>query len=80
MTIAKVLLYKSTLSTISSILDEARQAEETRASIVDHLTGSDPKNKKRAMEEIERLKTLEEIRRQTEVALSKYERLASKSL
>lgn len=80
MTIAKVLLYKSTLSTISSILDEARQAEETRASIVDHLTGSDSKNKKRAMEEIERLKTLEEIRRQTEVALSKYERLASKSL
>lgn len=80
MTIAKVLLYKSTLSTISSILDEARQAEETRASIVDHLTSSDSKNKKRAMEEIERLKTLEEIRRQTEVALSKYEKLASKSL
>lgn len=80
MTIAKVLLYKSTLSTISSILNEAQEAEQTRASIVEHLSSSNGKSKKRAMEEIERLKTLEEIRRQTEVALSKYEKLASKSL
>lgn len=80
MTIAKVLLYKSTLSTISSILDEAQEAEQTRASIVDHLTGANSKSKKRAMEEIERLRTLEEIRRQTEVALSKYEKLASRGL
>lgn len=76
MTIAKVLLYKSTLSTISSILDEAQEAEQTRSSIVDHLSGTN--NKKRAIEEIERLKTLERIRQQTEVALSKYEKLASK--
>ena len=80
MEIAKVLLFRSTLATIASIVGEARDAEHTRATIVDHLSGANVKSKKKVMEEIERLKTLEEIHRQTEIAISKYEKLASKSL
>lgn len=78
MQIAKTLLFKSTLSTIASVLDEARNAEEARSSIMDHLSGSSPRGKRKVIEDIERLETLEEIHRCTEEALSKYGKLNGK--
>ena len=79
MEVAKVLLFRSTLATIASLVYEARDAEQTRSTIVDHLAGTSTKGKQKVMEDIERLKTLEDIHRQTEAALSKYERLARKA-
>jgi|LakMenEpi03Aug12_release.lakeMendotaPanAssembly.Ray.scaffolds.fasta_scaffold253697_4 hypothetical protein len=76
MQIAKALLYRSTLSTISSLINEARDAEQARASIVEQLTSTAPKGRKKVVDDIKRLETLEEIFRHTQDALTKYERLA----
>ena len=78
MQIAKTLLFRSTLSTIASIINEARTAEQARPSIVEHLVGTAPKGRRRFTEDIQRLEALEEIHRYTEEALSKYEKLNNK--
>ena len=78
MQIAKTLLFKSTLSTIASLVHEARNAEQARATIMDHLSGTSPRGKRKMIEDIERLETLEEIHRYTEEALSKYGKLNEK--
>ena len=42
---------------------------------MDHLSGTNPRGKRKMLEDIERLETLEAIHRYTEEALSKYEKL-----
>ena len=79
MQIAKTLLFRSTLSTISSIINEARDAEQARPSMMEYLTGEVPKGKKKVIDDIKRLEALEEIHRYTEEALSKYERLSKRA-
>jgi len=80
MQIAKTLLFKSTLSTIYSLVHEARDAEQARATIMDHLSGTNPRGKRKMLEDIERLETLEAIHRYTEEALSKYEKLNERAV
>ena len=67
----------STLASIASLVWEAKTADQARATLVEHLAGTRIKDKEKMIEDVQGLRTLEQIHRYTANALLKYEGLGT---
>lgn len=67
----------STLASIASLVWEAKTADQARATLVEHLSGTNVKDRDKMIQDVQGLRTLEQIQRYTANALLKYEGLGT---
>jgi hypothetical protein len=69
----------STLASIASLVWEAETADQARTTLIEHLSGTNVKDRDKMIQDVQSLRTLEQIHRYTANALLKYEGLGTGS-
>lgn len=69
---------ESTLAAIASLVWEASDANSAKEILTEHLYSTNVKDRDKMIEDIQKLKTLEQVHRYTANSLLKYEGLSSK--
>lgn len=71
--------FESTLASIASLVWEAETAQQAKDTLTEHLRSTNVKDRDKMIQDIEKLKTLEQVHRYTANALLKFEGLSTKS-
>ena len=69
----------STLASIASLVWEAKTVQQAKDTLTEHLRDTNVKDRDKMIQDIEQLKTLEQVHRYTANALLKYEGLSTKA-
>ena len=69
---------ESTLAAIASLVWEAPDANSAKEILTEHLYSTNAKDRDKMIEDIQKLKTLEQVHRYTANSLLKYEGLSSR--
>lgn len=67
----------STLASIASLVWEAQDVDQAKATLTEHLSSTQVKDRDKMIDDIQGLKTLEAVHRYTANALLKYEGLGT---
>ena len=73
----QVMKITSTLASIASLVWEAKTVQQAKDTLTEHLRGTNVKDRDKMIQDIEQLKTLEQVHRYTANALLKYEGLGT---
>ena len=69
---------QSTLASIASLVWEAQDVDQAKEILVNHLSSTNVKDRDKMIDDIQILKTLEQVHRYTANSLLKYEGLGTK--